>query len=52
MKWRGCRRRQHTFHWAGVFWNVASLVDVGATAVLATSGGSDDEDAAPRRSTW
>jgi drug/metabolite transporter (DMT)-like permease len=30
--------KQHKFHWVGVFWNVTSVVIVGATALLATSG--------------
>ena len=30
--------KQHKFHWVGVFWNVISVVIVGATALLATSG--------------
>lgn len=34
---------QHKFHWVGVFWNVISVVIVGATALLAT-GESGEED--------
>lgn len=33
---------QHKFHWVGVFWNVISVVIVGATALLVTSGEGPD----------
>ena len=36
--------RQHRFHWTGVFWNVVSVIIVGATALLASgrdAGGTD-----------
>jgi len=38
MKQHVLKEHLHKFHWVGVFWNVISVVIVGATALLATSG--------------
>lgn len=40
MKQHVLKEHLQTFHWVGVFWNVVSVVIVGATALLA-SGGED-----------
>jgi hypothetical protein len=40
MKQHVLKEHLHKFHWVGVFWNVISVVIVGATALLATSGNS------------
>ena len=38
MKQHVLKEHLHKFHWLGVFWNVVSVVVVGATALLASSG--------------
>mmetsp|Transcript_20030 Transcript_20030/g.31270 ORF Transcript_20030/g.31270 Transcript_20030/m.31270 type:complete len:470 (-) Transcript_20030:267-1676(-) len=42
MKQHVLKDHLHQYHWVGVFWNVASVVIVGGTAMLA-SGGDDGE---------
>ncbi|KAL7532385.1 hypothetical protein ACHAXR_004596 [Thalassiosira sp. AJA248-18] len=42
MKQHVLKEHLHKFHWLGVFWNVVSVVIVGATALLASSGGGED----------
>ncbi|KAL9185690.1 hypothetical protein ACHAXT_003467 [Thalassiosira profunda] len=41
MKQHVLKEHLHKFHWLGVFWNVVSVVVVGATALLASRGERD-----------
>lgn len=41
MKQHVLKEHLQTFHWVGVFWNVVSVVIVGATALLASGGNSE-----------
>lgn len=43
MKQYGLKQHLQTFHWVGVFWNVVSVVIVGATAMIATAGGGGED---------
>mmetsp|Transcript_8907 Transcript_8907/g.20011 ORF Transcript_8907/g.20011 Transcript_8907/m.20011 type:complete len:474 (+) Transcript_8907:91-1512(+) len=42
MKQHVLKEHLHKFHWVGVFWNVISVVIVGATALMATASGEGD----------
>ena len=42
MKQYGLKQHLQKFHWVGVFWNVVSVVIVGATAMIASGGGGED----------
>lgn len=44
MKQHVLKEHLHKFHWVGVFWNVVSVFIVGATALLATSAGENEDD--------
>eukprot|EP00584_Thalassiosira_punctigera_P007795 CAMPEP_0172532542 /NCGR_PEP_ID=MMETSP1067-20121228/5560_1 /TAXON_ID=265564 ORGANISM="Thalassiosira punctigera, Strain Tpunct2005C2" /NCGR_SAMPLE_ID=MMETSP1067 /ASSEMBLY_ACC=CAM_ASM_000444 /LENGTH=481 /DNA_ID=CAMNT_0013317073 /DNA_START=144 /DNA_END=1589 /DNA_ORIENTATION=+ len=44
MKQHVMKEHLHKFHWVGVFWNVISVVIVGATALLASSSSDEDGD--------
>mmetsp|Transcript_28495 Transcript_28495/g.60127 ORF Transcript_28495/g.60127 Transcript_28495/m.60127 type:complete len:489 (-) Transcript_28495:137-1603(-) len=46
MKQHVMKEHLHKFHWVGVFWNVISVVIVGATALLSTST-SETTDVTP-----
>lgn len=45
MKQHVLKEHLHKFHWVGVFWNVVSVVIVGATALLASGGEKNAEGA-------
>mmetsp|Transcript_29262 Transcript_29262/g.58392 ORF Transcript_29262/g.58392 Transcript_29262/m.58392 type:complete len:474 (+) Transcript_29262:125-1546(+) len=42
MKQHVLKEHLYKFHWVGVMWNVVSVVIVGATALLASNGDSDE----------
>mmetsp|Transcript_40686 Transcript_40686/g.74416 ORF Transcript_40686/g.74416 Transcript_40686/m.74416 type:complete len:479 (-) Transcript_40686:352-1788(-) len=47
MKQHVMKEHLHKFHWVGVFWNVISVVIVGSTALLASSGGESNAGITP-----